>query len=204
MPKSFLDLVNDAMKGQGISIIFPDSQLAALSRGAWPKDGVQNASVATQTLTAATKAYIAGSALAVPPSGLQVGSTFKWKLNLTKTGAGSATSLVEIVFGTLGTTADTTQISITKPAGTAAADAGQIEITMVVRSVGATGVVVANFLMTHNLAATGHLVIPSAVINTISSGFVTTTANLIVGLCITTGAADAVTVEMCQAEAHGF
>jgi len=54
--------------------------------------------------------------------------------------------------------------------------------------------------MLHNLAATGHAQIPCVVVNTISSTFdVTTPTN--VGLCITTGAADAITIQQVTAEA---
>jgi hypothetical protein len=55
--------------------------------------------------------------------------------------------------------------------------------------------------MSHNLAATGHLVIPQAVVNTVSAAFSVAADNLIVGLCVTSGAADAITVQLMQAEA---
>jgi hypothetical protein len=202
MAKSFLDLINDAVRG-GTALIFTESQSASLARGVWPKDGVQNASTATQTVNAATRTYLTGSALALPAAGLRVGVTLRWVINFTKDANGTATSTFDICFGTAGTTADTARVSFTKPAGTAAADVGQVTITAVVRSVGTAGVVVGNFQMTHNLSATGHAQIPCVVVNTISSGFDTTTAGMIVGICLTSGAADNITVELVTAEAEG-
>jgi hypothetical protein len=203
MAKSFLDLINDAQRG-GTAVLFTESQTVSLARGVWPKDGSLNSSVATQTVGAASRTYLNGTALAVPSAGLRVGTTFKWVLNITKDANGSAASTFDIAFGTSGTTTDTARVSFTKPAGTAAADVGQVTITAVVRSIGAAGVVVGNFQLTHNLAATGHAQIPCVVVNTISSGFDTTTAGMIVGLCLTSGAADNITVELATAEATGF
>lgn len=163
--------------------------------------GVSNFSVAAQSPAASTRTYITGSALNVPVAKLQVGSCFKWGFNLTKTGAGAATSTFDVCFGTAGTTADTARISFTKPAGTAVIDEGYIEIQVIIRTIGATGVAVGEFWMIHNLSATGHMVIPAAVVNTISAGFDMTVANLIVGVCITSGALDAVTIQQVQAQA---
>lgn len=161
---------------------------------------VRNASVTAQVVAAATLTYIAGSALAVPPGGLKVGSKIRFKFNMTKTAAGSATSAISIVFGTAGTTADTARVSFTKPAGTAAIDEAAVEVEAVVRSVSATGVVVGTFALVHNLENTGHAVIPAVVVNTVSAAFDNTGDELIVGLVITTGAADAITIQQVDSE----
>ena len=161
---------------------------------------VTNASIASQAPAAATRTYIAGSALAIPVARLKVGSILRWKFSMTKTAAGVATSTIAICFGTAGTTADTDRVSFTKPAGTAAIDEGWVEIEATVRSIGAAGVVVGTCRVIHNLENTGHMVVPCAVLNTVSAGFDTTVANLIAGLTITTGAADAITIQMVQSE----
>lgn len=163
--------------------------------------GVLNASVAAQSPVAATRTYIAGSALAIPVSKLRVGTILRWKFDLTKTAAGVAASTFDVCFGVNGTTADVARLSFTKPAGTAVADEGEIEITCVVRSIGATGVAVGQFRMTHNLSATGHATIPVVSVNNVSAGFDMTVAALIAGVCITSGAADAVTIQLVTAEA---
>lgn len=160
--------------------------------------GISNYSVASQAPTATTRTYVTGSALRIPKNKLQVGSSFEWVINLTKTGAGIAASTFDICVGTAGTTADTARVSFAKPAGTAVADQGTVTIRATVRSIGASGVIVGDFTMTHNLAATGHMVIPCANVVTISAGFDMTVNDLIVGVCITTGAADAITIQMVQ------
>lgn len=164
--------------------------------------GRSNFSTALQTPAAATRTYITGSNISVPTSGLQIGTMFRWRFNMTKTGAGVAASTFDICFGTAGTTADTARVSFTKPAGTGVIDEAWVDIICTIRGpLSASGIAVGQFVMTHNLAATGHAQIPVVVVNTVSSTFDVTTASLIVGVCITSGAADAITIQMVQAEA---
>lgn len=162
---------------------------------------LMNYSVASQAPAAATRTYITGSRIDVPVNKLQVGSSFEWVINMTKTAAGLAASTFDICIGTNGTTSDVARVSFAKPAGTAVIDQATVVIRAVVRSIGASGVMVGNFTMTHNLAATGHAVIPCVDVVTISGGFDMTVANLIVGVCLTSGAADAITIQMVQAKA---
>lgn len=169
-----------------------------VDRGA--KVRVGNRSVAQQAITAATRTYITGSALTAPIGGLKVGSIFRWRFNIAKTGAGTATSTFDICFGTAGTTADTARVSFTKPAGTAVADEGLVEVNAVVRTVSATGVVAGEFTLIHNLAATGHAQIPCVVVSTISSGFDNTAEAIVAGICLTSGASDVITVELVDSE----
>lgn len=164
---------------------------------------VRNFSTAAQAITAATRTYITGSQLAVPASGLKVGSKIRFVLDITKTAAGTAASTYDICFGTAGDVNDTARVSFTKPAGTAAIDNGRIVIEATVRSVGSSGVVVGMFNLTHNLAATGHCTLPCVNVTTISSGFDNDGQELYIGLCATTGAADAITVQRVEAELSG-
>lgn len=163
---------------------------------------VRNYSVAQQAITAATRTYITGSQLAIPDGGLKVGAKIRFRFNMAKTAAGTAASTFDICFGTAGTTADTARVSFTKPAGTAVADEGFVTVEATVRSVSATGVVVGEFALVHNLAATGHAVIPCVTVATVSAAF-DTTAPTFIGLCITSGAADAITIEQVSAELVG-
>lgn len=166
--------------------------------------GFVNFSTASQAPGAGSRTYIAGSNIAIPAGALQVGTCFRWTFNMTKTAAGLAASTFDICFGTAGTTADTARVSFAKPAGTAVADEGQVIITAICRGpVGASGVVAGHFTMTHNLAATGHAVIPCVDVQTQSAAFdITTPTN--VGVCITSGASDAITIQQCFAEAWNF
>ena len=163
---------------------------------------LSNFSTTPQSPTAATRTYITGSKITVPATKLQIGTIFRWKFNITKTAAGIAESTFDIAVGTAGTTADTARVSFTKPAGTAVIDEGFIEIIAIVRGpLSASGIMVGEFMMVHNLAATGHATIPCVVINTVSAAFDVTVANLFVGICITSGAADAITIQQVTAEA---
>lgn len=168
------------------------------------------ANIAGQTPAATVRTYITGSQLSIPQEGLKVGTKLRWKLNMTKTAAGSATSTFDVAFGLAGTTADTAQVSFVKPAGTAAVDEGVVEIECTIASIGATGRVVGEFTLIHNLAATGHATTNGVVLQTVSAAFDPNSGTLpggankfpaYVGLCITTGAADAITITMVQAEA---
>lgn len=165
-----------------------------------PLVDVFNASVASQAPAASTRTYITGSALAVPAIKLKVGALLRWRFNITKTAAGVAASTFDVCFGVAGTTADVARISFAKPAGTAAVDEGWVEILATIRTIGATGVAVGEFVLMHNGNTAGHAVVPCVVINTVSAGFDMTVANLIAGVCITSGAADAITIQMVQAE----
>lgn len=163
--------------------------------------GFFNFSTTSQAPAAASRTYITGSNIAFPAGALQVGTLLRWSFDVTKTGAGTAASTFDICFGTAGTTADTARVSFTKPAGTAVIDTGQVDIQCIVRGpVGASGVAVGHFRLTHNLASTGHAQIPVVDVTTVSSAFdITTPTNI--GICMTSGASDAITIQLCIAEA---
>jgi hypothetical protein len=162
--------------------------------------GYKNFSTASQVITT-SRTYIVGSNILIPAGALQVGTLFRWTFDITKSAAGTAAATYDICFGTAGTTADTARVSFTKPAGTAAADAGLVVINAVCRGpVGASGVVAGHFNLNHNLAATGHAVIPVVDVTTVSAAFdITTPTNI--GLCLTGGASDSVTIQLVIAEA---
>lgn len=179
-----------------MTILLPGSQQGSGRR-------VKNSSAAAQTPAAATRTYIAGSALKVPVGGFKVGDVLRWVFNMTKTAAGTATSTIDIAVGTAGTTADTARVSFTKPAGTAVIDEARVVVEAVVQSVSATGVIVGMFNLTHNLAATGHAQVPSVNLQTTSAAFDNTVDELYVGLCLTSGADDAITINAVSAELIG-
>jgi hypothetical protein len=194
-----------ATPAAGQAVLYMDSaakQLKTKDDAGFVRGTVNNFSTASQAPAAATRTYIAGSALAIPTGKLQIGSCFRWQFTMTKTAAGTAASTFDIAVGTAGTTADTARVSFTKPAGTAAVDEAFVEINAICRGpLSASGVFAGTFNLTHNLAVTGHALIGGLCVTTISAAFDVTGANLIVGLCITSGAADAITIQMVQAEA---
>lgn len=164
-----------------------------------------NYSAVPQTPAATTRTYISGSTVTVPSYGLRLGGRILWKFNMTKTAAGTASSVIDICFGTSGTTADTARLSFTKPGGSAAVDEGFVIIEAVIEgSISATGIVIGEFVMYHNLASTGHMTIPVACVHVESSAFDLTTSGLLIGLCITTGASDAITINQVTTQAFNF
>lgn len=195
----------------GTAILYPDS---TTSQMAYKNDlgivrsiggGIGNSSVASQTGFAADQ-YLAGSNIVIPPHGLQAGTSFSWYFDVTKTAAGIATPIVSIRVGTLGTTADAAVVTFTLPAQSAVADVGLFIINAVLRNTGAAGVMVGILNLTHNVpAATAGLstsIAPNIV--TVSSGFNTTTANLIVGLSVNAGASAAWTMQQVQSTAYNI
>ncbi len=163
---------------------------------------INNFSVGSQLPAGVTRTYITGSRLQIGAQKVQAGSTFQWNFNMTKTASGAAPSTFEIVVGTAGTTADTARISFTKPAGTASADEGTVEIRAICRTVASTSAVLSgNFTMIHNLSATGHAIIPCVCVNSQSAAFDMTTALLSVGIVVSTGTSDSVTIQQVHAMA---
>jgi hypothetical protein len=166
---------------------------------------IYNVSVASQAPAAATRTYLTGSALKVPSGKLAIGNMFLWRFNMTKTGAGTALSTFDIAFGTAGSTADTARVSFVKPAGTGVIDEAWVEIMATIRGpITSLCIVSGLFHLSHNLAATGHAIIPNVVVNTQSAGFDVTGANIIAGICLTSGALDAITIQLMQAEAFNL
>lgn len=195
-----------ATPASGSASIFVDSiskGLVVKNDAGFSRGTVTNFSSAQQVLAAATLTYITGSALAITSGKMQIGTCFRWSFDITKTAAGTASSTYAIVVGTAGTTADTARVSFTKPAGTAAADVARVTINAVCRGpLSASGIMVGNFQLVKNAAeAAGHCTTPSVNLTTVSGAFDVTTASLIVGLVVTTGASDAITIEYVQAEA---
>lgn len=166
---------------------------------------IKNSSVTPQTPVAATRTYIAGSQLKIPPAGLQVGSRARWRFNATKTAAGTALSTIDVAFGVNGTTGDTAVLSFTKPAGTTAVDEAVFEIEVVAKTVSTTGVLVGELVVLHNGNTVGHMTIPVAVVLATSSGFDNSSdTDAYIGVCITTGAADAITIDYVDASLDGL
>jgi len=171
-----------------------------------PSSYAPNFSTAAQTPTAATLTQLAGSTITVPVGKLRIGTMLRWHFDITKTGAGTATSAYHVRVGTANTTADTAVLTFTKPLGTAVIDTGVINIQAIVRGPLSGSCIMAGiFELYHNLAATGHntthaTATPGHII-TVSSGFDATVAGLFVSLSCTTGASDAITTQCMFAEA---
>jgi hypothetical protein len=170
----------------------------------------RNFAVLPQTFPTAAAYYIAGSALQIPGNRIQLGSAFSWRFPITKTAAGVAASTYTVLAGTHGSLLDPVVLSFTKPAGTAAVDEGVIEIIASARSIGVSGVLAGEFLLDHFGAGDkafpsyGHLSQPCVRIAAISGAIDMTVANLLVGIAVTTGAADVITAQFIQSKIEGI
>ena len=192
-------------KGRGMSLVYSTTSTAG-----WIITGmfnmgdnqVRNYSTASQAISNTTRTYLTGSQLKAPATGFKIGTILKWVIHVTKSAAGTASSTIDICFGTNGSTSDTARVSFTKPAGTAAADAGVVTITAIVRGPISASCIVAGVMdFSHNLAATGHLAIANAVVQTNSSAFDITTSGIGAGICWTAGSSDSLTFQLVSAEA---
>lgn len=174
--------------------------------GAYIGDALHNEQFATpaQALTAGATTYFTGSAVTIPTGErVKANTWFRWRFHLTKTAAGTLANSILVKWGTLGTTADATLITLALPAGTAVADDAEVEVVVGFRSIGAgiAAVVVASLRMGHNLAATGWATIPVVVPPAaVSAGFNSDVNLSIIGLAITMAASYVATCPMMTVE----
>jgi hypothetical protein len=170
-------------------------------------DSVANQSTAAQTPTAATLTAITGSLLTIPTAKLRIGTVFKWHLEMSKTANGTAARNFFVRLGTAGTTADTAILTYTSSAGTAAIDAGYLDIVVTIRGpLSASCIARGMFVQYHDLTTGGFLASgkPIEVKGVTSGTFDATTANLKIGLSVTTGASEVITFEQVVAEAKNL
>lgn len=153
----------------------------------------------------ASDTYMSGTLVNVGTVGSwTAGMLYVATFDMVKTSAGTATPIVTVRMGTLGTTGDAAILTFTHTAGTAAADTGVWTITVEFRSVGSgTAAVIAGVSeLKHQLASTGLTSAGTAGYEAkpvASSGFDSTTPNII-GVSFNGGAAFSGTNVMSIAE----
>lgn len=160
-----------------------------------------NASVANQTGFAADT-YLTGSSIAIPNGRLQAKSKYRARFNVVKTAAGVVAPVLNLRFGTAGSTADTARATLTFAAQTAVVDEGFFEIDAVFRTVGSgtSAILQATGQLTHRLAATGFSTSAVSIAAGVSgTGFDSTVANSIIGLSVNGGTSAAWTVNLVDA-----
>ena len=182
-----------------------NKKITALQLAAYIGDSIQNTSVADQTISATT-AYVTNSNIAVPVGKLRIKTVFRWRLHITKTAAGTTAGCAIIVkIGTLGTTGDASVLTFTFGTPTGVVDAAEIDIQVIIRGpLSASCIATGIARMVHNLSATGFSTLPCEVKVVTSSTFDATTANLIVGLTITTTSLSVWTVTGVYGEAKNL
>jgi len=152
-----------------------------------------NNSTGSQAITANTVTYLTGSAITT--ANIKAGTVVTWTVSVTKTNAGTAAPAWTVRFGTNASTADTTILTFTGAAQTAAVDTGMITIQCTFRTVGSgtSAVLVGHYSLVHQLDATGLSTGNGGAFAT-SAGFNSTTASAFLGVTVNSGASAAWTV----------
>jgi hypothetical protein len=166
---------------------------------------IYNQSVASQT-NFATDTYLTGSSIAIPDSSLQAGARYRCIFNVTKTGAGTQTPILQVRIGTAGTTADTSRVTLTHSNQTAVVDEGTFEVYVTFRSVGSgtSAVIQAMSRLSHRLSVTGLSTGVGEPEIATSAGFNSTTSGSIIGLSVNGGTSASWTVNLVQAELNNL
>lgn len=161
----------------------------------------KNCSIAAQAGFAADT-YVTGSNLVIPSFSLQARTRLLWRISVSKTAAGLATPIFQIRIGAAAAVADTSRLSLTGTAQTAAIDAGIYTLMATVRNVGASGVLTGSLGLMHNGAAVGLASNDGSVVEGNGAGFDNTAlAGLNIGLSINGGTSAAWTLTQVQVEA---
>ena len=167
----------------------------------WVGSVLRNVSTATQAPGAGATTYLTNSNIAIPAAKLRIGTIIRWTLVFSKTAAGTAARAHLIKLGTNGTTADATIITLTSGTPSGAVDQGRQVITCIIRGpLSASCIASGCSFATHQLSTTGLFPNETEILIVTSGTFDATTANLIIGLAVTTGASEALTYEQVIVE----
>ena len=164
-----------------------------------------NGSSTSQGAGFASDTYLTGSNILLPTSRPKQFTRYLLNFEVEKTGAGTATPVFSLRYGTGASTSDTAICTFTFAAGTAAADKAYVTVDGYFRSVGSgtSAVFVGTVSIDTNLTTTGF---SNAVknVNAVSSGFDSTTANTYLGLSVNGGTSAAWTVNQVFAKLENF
>lgn len=160
------------------------------------------------TPVAGAETILDGSQIVMPSGGLAVGTRILWTVSMSKTAAGSGhtdfkiktnTGLV-LAVGTTGGAA--TLATFTGDTETAAIDTGEWNIELVITAVSLTaGTAKATLIASNALSVTGFFTVGVRSQFVAATTLDTSADILSIGLSVTTGAADVVTVNYVRAEA---
>jgi hypothetical protein len=133
-----------------------------------------------------------------------IGRAFHWKFIVSKTAAGTATPIIQVRVGTAGAIGDTSRVTFTWGAGTAAVDRGEFELDVMFTAVGASAVLRGKANLTSNLTTTGLSNAVKALQPADSGTFDSGVANSQIGLSYNAGASGAHTLEYLSAFTDNF
>ena len=196
-----LDVSDTALGAAGSNRKALMSDLVTLIQGnGFPKTLV-NSSTADQGAGFSSDTYLTNSNISIPSGYPVVGTKYKLTVALSKTAAGTAAPVLSVRIGTAGTTADTAILTFTFGAGSAAADNGILDVFAHFRTVGSgTSAVLVGVSSIRNVLASTGLTNATKVRQNTSSGFNSTTANLIIGASWNGGTSASHTVQLVRAE----
>lgn len=168
-----------------------------------------NNSSASVSAAFATDTLVAGSSILLPSGITVAGIQYEVIFDIVKTAAGTATPIVNLRFGTAGTTADASICTMTFAAGTAVADTGKFTMVGTLRSAGAgtTAVMVGSTMINHALAATGLTTTGASgtgQITTVGGGFNSTLTNAYLSVSFNGGASFSGTNNYVQARLFNY
>lgn len=171
-----------------------------------------NTTLQTQATVAATKYYVAGSALAMPAAALTGmaanKTTFVWNIGMAKNANGTGTFQILILRGTNGTTADTADVTQTIGTQTAALDHMLLTVQLTVTTIGGTGAYYWSMYPDNKaVTATGFGCVTGTLFNGTVSSVAMNTASLIFGIAFvanTGGTLPTVTIPTVNAAAYNM
>lgn len=168
-----------------------------------------NNSSSTVSAGYATDTLLAGSSILLPSGVTIAGILYEVIFDMVKTAAGTAAPIVNIRFGTAGTTADASICTMTFGAGTAAVDTGRFTMVGTLRSAGSgtTAVMAGSTMINHALAATGLTSTGASgtgQITTIGGGFNSTVANSYLSVSFNGGTSFSGTNNFVQARLYNY
>jgi hypothetical protein len=165
-----------------------------------PAAGTTNLLLGANQSGFAADTYMTSSVLKLDGMGVPIiGRTFHWRMIISKTAAGIATPIMQVRVGTAGTTADTSLVTFTWGAGTAAIDRGEMEVDVSLIAVGASAILRGKANWTTNLTTTGLSNAVKALQPADSATFNSAAAGLLIGLSYNGGASAVHDVEFMKA-----
>jgi hypothetical protein len=159
-----------------------------------------NASTASVSASFAADTYVVGSSITMPSGSPTAKALYICTFDMTKTAAGVATPIINLRYGTAGTTSDTSRGTHTFSAGTAAIDTGIFTVRALFRTVGSgAAAVLASSVQLDSQPTTGLSSLIHAT-TAISAGFDSTVAGSILGVSFNGGASFSGTVTVVEAQ----
>jgi len=193
MADILLDVQNTpSTPSAGQAVVYVDTttkRLAAVDDAGFARGTLsKNAKTAQQT-GFASDTYITGSSIQIPTCGMQVGQVYMWEVGIEKTAAGTALIACTVRIGANQTTADTSRAALAQLVAQAATASSTIlRVSLLVRTVSASGVVVAAMGFTGSTFGDGDRIVSGTFDNSALAG-------QYIGLSLNGGASASYTID---------